>query len=491
MGRHDKEVLDGSGLDRRRIGYYATPDFVASYVAERLLSVNPSGHMVFDPCVGGGEMVAPFVEAGKTVVGMDIHDYQRLQGIEFVQEDFLRYFRRARESGSMPLPYDYFTANPPYNCHESDYIRQHKSTLTHLFSGVGVLNMYSMFLAAMIQLAKPGAAIGVIINDSFLTSKLHRGLRELVLKYCRLHDLILCPTDLFRKQEADVRTCIMVLERLGRDAQTMDSMVRTQQRPSRTSELRLQLDQGKMDTRPLRDLVLSGGSDQKELVVGCPETVMRLFSMPRLGDYYPCVTGISTGCDARFVSSEPQQGFSVPFYKNPGSRRFFSPPDGYLPNDFLELSEQIPNFTVRNKRHLFSEGIACSSMGVAFGACYRPEGSVFGVNANLAGCGPDLWWLLAYLNSSLVTYLVRGVLLRSNMITSGYVSRIPLLPLTEQAKDQLSQLAVRGYRQARKKGTADTAVSGSINALVFREAGLYQTDIDHIERFCSDVVRRT
>lgn len=80
-------------------------------------------------------------------------------------------------------------------------------------------------------------------------------------------------------------------------------------------------------------------------------------------------------------------------------------------------------------------------MGLPFGAVYLPEGAVTGVNATIYPPQEDIKWLLAFLNSSLVTYLVRGVLIRSNMVTSGYVSCIPLLNFNEQEKDELNKIS--------------------------------------------------
>lgn len=78
-----------------------------------------------------------------------------------------------------------------------------KSWLKGLFD-VGVHNMYSMFLSAMIDMAKDGCLIGVVISDSFLTSTYHTKLREKILRACSLHQLILCPANLFWNQKADV-----------------------------------------------------------------------------------------------------------------------------------------------------------------------------------------------------------------------------------------------------------------------------------------------
>ncbi len=72
--------------------------------------------------------------------------------------------------------YDYYIANPPYNCHEVNFIKENKKRLKNYFNEVGLHNMYSMFMSAIIDKAKNGAVIGLITNDSFLQRKIIRGL---------------------------------------------------------------------------------------------------------------------------------------------------------------------------------------------------------------------------------------------------------------------------------------------------------------------------
>lgn len=223
MGRHQKTVCTVQGLDRRETGYYSTPPFVADFIARTLLSLNPHGKRVFDPCVGKGELAEPFLRRGDfTVKGLDILDLAPSPKIQFTQEDFLKFYEAQRLNcilgRTIDLPYDYYVANPPYNCHEVEYIRANKALLSALFGGIGVLNMYSMFLTAMIDCAKDGALIGVITLDSFLTAHGHATLREHILQHCAIHHVLLCPTDLFRNQGADVRTCVLILQK-GRQHQ--------------------------------------------------------------------------------------------------------------------------------------------------------------------------------------------------------------------------------------------------------------------------------
>ncbi|MGI6037436.1 MAG: N-6 DNA methylase [Limnochordia bacterium] len=480
MGRHEKIVLDDDGLDKRAIGYYSTPAFIAQFITAKMLEINPQGKLVLDPCIGREEMVAPFFRAGKRIVGLDIIDYGPKTMSRFQQGDFLDYYRHHGRN----LPFDYYIANPPYNCHENRYIRQNKGPLRRLFPEIGALNMYSLFIAALIDCAKPGALIGLLTNDSFLTARLHKPLREKLIKECRIHYLLLCPTDLFAQQGADVRTCIMILEK--RPARGPEGPIKTKNRPATVKELMTLLEGGNFDQVELGDILLDHPKDHLELVIGCPPSIKGLFHHPRLNDHYPCITGISTGDDRRFLSQDKTDYYSVPFYKNPGRRRFRTEPDGYLPQDFLEISRQRPNFIVRNRAYLFQEGIICSSMGVTFAAAYLPPGATFGVNAGIFPREGHLWWLLAYLNTSLVTYLVRGVLLRTNMITSGYVGRIPLLPLGEGTKDSLARLAHRAYEGCPQDGILET-----IDRLIFQEGGLGSEEIHHIQSFCHDLIRRT
>lgn len=217
MGRHFKTIETHSGIDRRETGYYSTPDFVAEFIAKVLIELNPEGHTALDPCVGQGEMVIPLLNQGLSVDGMDILPFDLPPAINFTQTDFLQYYQQKKLlsilNTPIDLPYDFYLANPPYNCHEVTYIRDNKTRLSRLFGDIGVHNMYALFIAALIDCAKPGALIGLITLDSFLTAKAHQNLRHKILQNCAIHYLLLCSNDLFLDQGADVRTCIMILQK--------------------------------------------------------------------------------------------------------------------------------------------------------------------------------------------------------------------------------------------------------------------------------------
>ena len=77
----------------------------------------------------------------------------------------------------------------------------------------------------------------------------------------------------------------------------------------------------------------------------------------------------------------------------------------------------------------------------------------------------DIYWMLAYLNSALVTYMVRGILIRSNMITSGYVSQIPIPDFDTETKAKLGAISKNIIENKIRKGLDEKL--GQINEIIF------------------------
>lgn len=463
MGRVNKHIINKNGIDRRELGYYSTPEFISTFMTKKMLEINPHGTFALDPCVGQEEMIKKLYDSNIKIDGLDIFNHKDYLYCNFIEIDFIEFYLQNKIK-NIKLKYDYFIANPPYNCHEIDYIRNNKKRLNSVFNGIGVHNMYSMFISAIIDSAKEGSLISIISADSFLTARMHNPLRSQILEECSIHYLILCPADLFWDQKADVRTCIMVLQK-GKGYQ---KKVKTLNRPKNKADLMLSIEDENFLETQLENIVSISGKNQFEFVVDIPSEIQDLFKFPRIGEKFKCITGISTGSDSRYISKEKKAGFEIPFYKNPGTRKFFCEQDGFLTNDYLKFDKEIKNFMVRNKSFMLQEGITCSSMGVTFSACYLPEGATYGVNPNIFCEKKDIWWLLAYLNSSLVTYIVRSILIRSNMITSGYVSKIPVIKLNAETKLELELIAKNAFNK-KIKPTESLLVIKEIDKILFKQ----------------------
>lgn len=496
MARKIKHITGQCGIDRREIGYYSTPIEVAHYIARRLKEINPNGTSLIDPCVGKEELIKPFINKNLSIMSIDIIDYGNKKDIEYIKGDFINYYKIFKNSDVFNFQtinfdkFDYWVVNPPYNCHEVDYIKDNKITLKSLFSDVGVHNMYSMFISAIIDMAKEGAIVGLIILDSFLTSKAHKKLRVKILENCIIHDILLCPTDLFLDQNADVRTCILIFEKIKRKKKYLNK-IRLLNRPLNKNNFFEALRRNNFKKSILSEVILDYEVDNKELIIGVPNEIKKLFKNKRLGEFYKCITGISTGNDAKYISHKKINGFTVPFYKNPASRKFYCEPDGFLIDNFLDEAKIVNNFMVRNITLLFKSGITCSSMGVEFSACYLPPNSTFGVNPNIICNTSDVWWLLAYLNSNISKYIVRGVLIRTNMVTSGYISRLPIPNFSTRERLELSNMSINAYKASQNKLEYLNDYIFQINNIIYRNLKLSNESIDLIEDFCVNIVKKT
>ena len=488
MGRHKKEVLTLDGVDRRENGYYSTPKFVSDFLSRKMLEINSGGSLVLDPCVGKEEMLDVFYEQNKQIESIDIVDYGVHEKSKFYQQDFFSlYGNKINETVfGIPnhLPYDFYITNPPYNCHETEYIQKNKSVLLSLFPDVGVANMYAMFISSIISLAKEGAVIGLVTLDSFLTAKMHKGLRRQIFRECSIHYLLLCPTDLFLNQKADIRTCLLILQKGKQYQETVQTLNRT----LNTKEFVERLNNEQFEKNNISEIVLSDSRDNLQFVIGSPKEITALFDLSRLGEKYQCVTGISTGNDEKYISRKKEGKYTIPFYKNPASRRFFTEPDGYIPSDFLEVEKNVKNFMVRNKKLLFKEGITCSSMGVQFTACYLPPNSTYGVNPNIICEKEDIWWLMSYLNSSLVMYMIRGILIRSNMITSGYLSRLPIINFSQDEKKGLEKIGQHVYENKINGNLIGNFIS-EIDDIVFNAGSISEEKKNIVLNFCKNPIR--
>ena len=113
MGRHSK-VLPNSqlNLDVRAYGYYATPAFVADFMAETMLNLDPHGERVLDPAVGQEELLQKFLAARKSIDAFDIHRYRDTYRSHFRRQNFIDHYMQwceARNAGGQrSAPYDYY-----------------------------------------------------------------------------------------------------------------------------------------------------------------------------------------------------------------------------------------------------------------------------------------------------------------------------------------------------------------------------------------------
>ena len=91
MARKIKTIME-NGIDKREVGYYSTPSFVAKYLTHEMLSINPNGASVLDPAVGREELLEEFYKAGKTIDSYDIIKHCEYRMSNFCQRNFIEVY---------------------------------------------------------------------------------------------------------------------------------------------------------------------------------------------------------------------------------------------------------------------------------------------------------------------------------------------------------------------------------------------------------------
>lgn len=478
MARRNKQIME-HGIDKRDVGYYSTPDFMAQYIYEEMVKLNPAGSSVLDPAVGRGELLKSFIDSGKIVHGYDIIDYpNRLNGFIFHHEDFLARYISHKENLRRQA-YDYIIMNPPYNSHEHTYIATNKILLQSYFK-TGATNMYALFMQAVIEIAKEGCIIGTIVPQSILFTRAYDKLRDKLLQLCDICQIILCPTNLFRHNGANVDTCILIL----RKGKNNGNLIRIANRSANIATFKSLLKQHNLIVCSLADIYQRINNKSAIFVLDCPPDLIKIFTnYPRLDEIFMCGGGVSTGNNKLFTSFEKREGFEVPYYPNVNAR-FLATPESFLCNDYMEQYRGTRKFIVRHPDKLECDGIVCSGIGKSFRAAYLSKEGVTGVNAAIWAPKEDVLWLISYLNSSLVAYLLKGIIARSHITTIGNVSSLPILNLTDCEKKTLGRIS----KQVINGKLAPEDAIAKIDRIVYRNINLSRGTRKMIRQFCADII---
>ncbi|MBO8172130.1 MAG: N-6 DNA methylase [Bacillaceae bacterium] len=485
---------------KRALGKYATPiktvDYMVDKVLEHIADINHP--VILDPAVGDGVFVDRLIHKGidpSFIHAFDIDpevvekNRHRLPLITI--QDFLL---------ADASQYDVIIGNPPYKSkRQSSYIKANRLRLEKQFAEIGVQNLYAMFIYQAFQQLKEGGLLCFIVQDSFLTNVYYTKFRRFLLDNSLIKEILLAPRDLFHHTDADVRTAILTLEKCtGKENEDM--------RRNNVMRLvdRLQ-DEDEYDHPPDNKVQLCRQNyfcqmEHYNFFVNVPLSVIHttLETPLKLGDVTEGGTGISTGHDARFLRKaddipENEQGNWVPFYKNGGKKDAWYYETPYrIHKDWQTPSTIYRDFMARNASCYFREGITCSSMGIEFSAAYLPEGCLFGVNANLFTRNrDDLFYILAFLNSHLAKYILRAVFNRTNMITAGYVKRLPYIEPDRVIKQEVVRISKYLVEQRMKDREFPYArYQKKIDRLFYEIYQIPEEDRPVIDVFCEGMFER-
>lgn len=482
---------------KRALGQYSTPPLTVEYMIHLVkpyLREAPRCR-ILDPAVGDGVFLHALLEhgiSGKSIYALDIDAsvLSRLDDRAYLShQDFLQF---------NDDKFDVILGNPPYKSkRQSEYIQNNRQQLEAQFKGIGFQNMYAMFMVHAIRNLREGGALCFIVQDSFLTNVYYRHFRSFILEHCKIKEITLAPRRLFHATNADVRTAIVLLEKcsgasnaLARSLNQMKLVDRLQDESEYFST-----PPNKVQQMPQQYFL---ESPLNLFSVNVPLRVLDIFQTSKmtLGDVMSGGTGISTGNDAKFLRTYEEipaceTADWVPFYKNGGvNDAWFYRTPLFIHRDWQTPSEEYKDFMTRNSEYYFREGITCSSMGASFSAAYLPPGCLFGVNANLfAESEEQLYYVLGFLNSPLAKYMVRAILNRTNMVTAGYIKRLPYIEPSPAMKSQVSTAAKRIVDGLMRNSPVDVhREQQAIDEAIFSIYDIDSEDEATIRLFCSNLV---
>lgn len=477
---------------QRNMGQYTTPEETVQYMTHKLLTFLPDQKediKILDPATGDGIFIHSLLKEGVPPEQLFAYDLDENvmppdARINFFHNDFLKIDQTEK--------FDAIIGNPPYKSkRQSSYFFENARMIQTTFGTIGIHNLYSLFVHKGIQCLKPGGVLSMIIQDSFLTNVYYRNFRKYLLTETEIKEISLAPRRLFHKGKADVRTAILTIKKKN-DIKPTKSQMRLidrleNQNYDRPPKERIQhLEQGIFERLP-----------GYNFAINVPEEILQHFKMPykSIGDVLKGGTGISTGNDRHFLRTydEIDSNDWIPFYKNGGVKdAWYYEPKYYIHKDWHLHAKNHPGFTIRNRAFFYERGITCSSMGVDFSAAYLPAKALFGVNANLfAENDDDLFYFLGLLNSKLVKYMIRKVLNRTNMITSGYIKKIPYIPpnaLQKQTIIDAASTLVEG-----KKANSSFPVDNfqkTIDDTIYEVYGISLPYQVHVEDFCQNILEK-
>jgi hypothetical protein len=172
--------------------FYTECSGITGYMI-KLLNIQDSMSLL-EPCAGKGAFLEPILEA-RPNVNVDAYELNSTS-CEFLESKFgdsvdvvnCNFF-----SITAFKQYDRIIANPPYGAYLTE---DERSSLKKEFPKIYAKETYGLFLAKSLSMLKLEGRAVFIIPDTFLTLRMHKGLRELLLTY-KINSITKFPSKLF------------------------------------------------------------------------------------------------------------------------------------------------------------------------------------------------------------------------------------------------------------------------------------------------------
>lgn len=437
----------------RTIGAYYTPELTTKYMVEQTIPYITKKSKILDPACGDGIFLKEYLKHG--ISRKQLYAYDIDSKIKTIVRDYTNNIKITDSLKNLNGEYDVIIGNPPYSSNECDYIKKNREYLREIYYPIPPSNLYSLFLLNSIRHLKDGGILCFLVLDSFISNVYYKPLRDILLKDCKIKQIILAPRTLFHKSNADVRTAILLIQKCSDSEKRSKNTIKLIDRVEDESEY-----WNKSNVCNVQQSEFNKMSEYG-FFINIPKNIIRLIvnSKKRLGDVLDGGTGISTGNDSIFLRKREHVKDNnkwVGYYKNGIRSPYYYKPTMFIEKNYKKNVRNASNYMIRNEKYFFREGITCSSVGVGFSAGYMPKNNLFGVNANFFTKNKlDLFYCLGLLNSQIAKYILKAVLNRTNNISSMYIKSLPYKEPEPQIKKHISAIVKNIVKNKQKNPNYD------------------------------------
>lgn len=200
---------------RRDLGQFATPPYVAEFLAS--WAVDENSDTILDPGIGAGQLASQALrrklKAGANnpisdIIGVDVDEtaiamaavtLKLVDGdgsAELVQKDFIEYSPRVYTDDEYQIKTaDGVIANPPYSRHQS-VDEERKQRLNEIIAAESDYEfdlrtpLYGYFLVHAAQFLKDGGKLAAIVPSKFLDTEFGRDLKRFLLDEFRIQGIL-------------------------------------------------------------------------------------------------------------------------------------------------------------------------------------------------------------------------------------------------------------------------------------------------------------
>lgn len=430
---------------------------------------NVEDKLVLEPSIGEGALLKNLIGHPRQVVGYDVDSkpFEKNKNLNTINMNVtfknISFIDDFFEKATTDI-YDSVIANPPYGLEFSiEYRQKLKQALPDLY----VKESYGLFLYMSLKQLKNKGRYVFLIPDTFLTSHRHVALRKFLLEEARPSHIIRIPSKSFETVNFQYGNLCVI------------AGYKEQLKESETVLLSEALDGLLSDTIPEPVLSISGIKFSTTIEQGWSKyslvekdtLVSNDWSV--LGDLAECRTGIYTGDNSTYIGFDPflskrksnghvidwekdvytselddvekleglkiAKKLYVPFIRG-GHRGMFEKPSNAIlwSKEAIEFYKENKKARFQNSSFYFKEGISLPMVSSSKISASYMVNSVF--DQGVVGIFPherkNLECLIIYLNSSLASKLMKGLVNGSANNSANYIKKLPVPKFTDKARSK-------------------------------------------------------